>query len=298
MVRAAVAVDPVSWTLVPGTKTALIRLDQFSTGAADDLKKAVGAAREAGADRLVLDLRGNPGGYVNEADAVASQFLKSGTVFVERAADGHETTHPVAPGGVATDLPLIVLVDGGTASSAEIVSGAIQDGPGADRRHQDVRDRDGPRRVPAHRRVGPAGRDRRVADARWPQDLARGDRPGCRRRAGQRRRAARSRGCRQADPGRGRRDQGSAARARTEPRRGHLDARPAAADRRGPSRPGPIRELSPRTRALHYERGTLTPRHRGMAWSETSRSGHGRAIMTPSTRLPRRPSAGCMASPT
>jgi carboxyl-terminal processing protease len=128
MVRAAVAVDPVSWTLVPGTKTALIRLDQFSTGAADDLKKAVGEAREAGADRLILDLRGNPGGYVNEADAVASQFLKSGTVFVERAADGHETTHPVATGGVATDLPLVVLVDGGTASSAEIVSGAIQDG--------------------------------------------------------------------------------------------------------------------------------------------------------------------------
>ena len=84
MVRAAVAVDPVSWTLVPGTKTALIRLDQFSTGAADDLKKALGQAREAGADRLVLDLRGNPGGYVNEADAVASQFLKSGTVFIER----------------------------------------------------------------------------------------------------------------------------------------------------------------------------------------------------------------------
>jgi carboxyl-terminal processing protease len=127
MIRAAVAVDPVSWTLVPGTKTALIRLDQFSTGAADDLKKALGQAREAGADRLVLDLRGNPGGYVNEADAVASQFLKNGTVFVERSADGKETTHPVTPGGTATDLPLIVLVDGGTASSSEIVSGAIQD---------------------------------------------------------------------------------------------------------------------------------------------------------------------------
>jgi len=74
-----------------------------------------------------LDLRGNPGGYVNEADAVASQFLKNGTVFVERSADGKETTHPVTPGGTATDLPLIVLVDGGTASSSEIVSGAIQD---------------------------------------------------------------------------------------------------------------------------------------------------------------------------
>ena len=127
MVRADVAVDPVSWTLVPGSRTALIRLEQFSTGAADDLIKAIGLARGGGADRIVLDIRGNPGGYVNEADAVASQFLKTGLVFIERAADGHETTHPVKPGGVATDLPLVVMVDGGTASSSEIVSGAIQD---------------------------------------------------------------------------------------------------------------------------------------------------------------------------
>jgi len=127
MVRADVAVAPVSWTMVPGTRTAFIRLDQFSAGAADNLKSVLGEARKAGADRLILDLRGNPGGYVNEADAVASQFLKSGTVFIERAADGHETTHSVTPGGFATDLPLVVLVDGGTASSSEIVSGALQD---------------------------------------------------------------------------------------------------------------------------------------------------------------------------
>jgi C-terminal peptidase (prc) len=127
MIRADVAVTPVSWALVPGTRTALIRLDQFSQGAADDLKGVLGEVRKAGADRIVLDLRGDPGGYVNEAEAVASQFLKSGLVFIERAADGHETTHPVALGGLATDLPLVVLVDGGTASSAEIVSGALQD---------------------------------------------------------------------------------------------------------------------------------------------------------------------------
>ncbi len=127
MVRADVAVAPVSWTLVPGTRTALIRLDQFSQGAADDLKGVLGEVRAAGADRIVLDLRGNPGGYVNEADAVASQFLKSGIVFIEHAADGNETKHPVTPGGLATDLPLVVLVDGSTASSSEIVSGALQD---------------------------------------------------------------------------------------------------------------------------------------------------------------------------
>jgi carboxyl-terminal processing protease len=127
MVRADVAVAPVSWTLVPGTRTALIRFDQFSQGSADDLKAVLEEVRTAGADRIVLDLRGNPGGYVNEADAVASQFLKSGVVFIERAADGHETTHAVTSGGLATDLPMVVLVDGSTASSAEIVSGALQD---------------------------------------------------------------------------------------------------------------------------------------------------------------------------
>ena len=167
MVRADVAIDPVSWTLVPGTKTALIRLDQFSAGAADDLKAVLGEVRTAGADRLILDLRGNPGGYVNEADAVASQFLKSGLVFIERGADGKETKHEVQPGGLATDLPLVVLVDAGTASSSEIVTGrAPGRRPGADRRGQDLRHRDGPRRIPAVGQLGPAGRHGRVAHAR------------------------------------------------------------------------------------------------------------------------------------
>jgi carboxyl-terminal processing protease len=127
MIRADVAVAPVSWALVPGTKTALIRLDQFSTGAGDQLKAVLTDVRAAGADRIVFDLRGDPGGYVNEADAVASQFLASGLVFIERDSSGRETQHPVTPGGLATDLPMVVLVDGGTASSAEIVAGALQD---------------------------------------------------------------------------------------------------------------------------------------------------------------------------
>ena len=127
IIRADVPIQPVSWTIVPGSTTALIRLDQFSNGAADDMVKALDAAREQGADRIVLDLRGNPGGYVNEAVGIASQFLKSGVVYVERDADGKETTHEVSPDGVATDLPLVVMVDQNTASSSEIVSGALQD---------------------------------------------------------------------------------------------------------------------------------------------------------------------------
>jgi carboxyl-terminal processing protease len=127
IVRADVPIEPVAWTMVPGSKTALIRLEQFSAGAADDMVQALQDARAAGADRVVLDLRANPGGYVNEAVGIASQFLTSGIVYIERNNAGERTEHPVSPGGVATDLPLVVLVDGSTASSAEIVSGAVQD---------------------------------------------------------------------------------------------------------------------------------------------------------------------------
>ena len=127
IVRADVPIEPVTWALVPGSKTALIRLEQFSAGAADDMVKALKDARAAGADRIVLDLRGNPGGYVNEAVGVASQFLSSGIVYIERNADGDREEHQVSPDGVATDLPVVVVVDGTTASSSEIVSGALQD---------------------------------------------------------------------------------------------------------------------------------------------------------------------------
>ena len=97
IVRADVAEVVVSWAMVPGTKTAFLRLDQFSHGAADEVKAALGEIKAAGADRLIFDLRGNPGGYVNEAVGVASQFLSSGDVYVERDAAGHETRHPVSP---------------------------------------------------------------------------------------------------------------------------------------------------------------------------------------------------------
>lgn len=125
--RADVPIESVSWAMVPGSRTALLRLDSFSNGSADDVVIALKAIKAAGADRLVLDLRGNPGGFVNEAVGIASQFIGSGEVYIERDADGKETHHPVSPDGVALDLPLVVLVDQGTASSAEILSGALQD---------------------------------------------------------------------------------------------------------------------------------------------------------------------------
>ena len=127
VVRDDVHIEPVSWSMVPGTKTAVLRLEQFSTGAADELHKALEEIDKAGAERLVFDLRGNPGGYVNEAVAIASEFLPSGTVYQERNAQGETKATEVKPGGIATTIPMVVLVDEGSASAAEIVSGAIQD---------------------------------------------------------------------------------------------------------------------------------------------------------------------------
>ncbi len=117
----------VSWTMVPGRTIALIRLDQFATGATKAVKDAIEGAKAEGATAIILDLRGNPGGYVNEAVGVASQFVGDGTVYRSVDASGQEKEIPVQPGGLWTSGPLVVLTDGSTASSAEIVTGAIQD---------------------------------------------------------------------------------------------------------------------------------------------------------------------------
>jgi carboxyl-terminal processing protease len=117
----------VEWSMVPGQKTALIRLDQFATGATKGVEDAIKAAKADGATGIILDLRGNPGGYVNEAVGVASQFVGDGIVYRSVDASGVEKDIPVEPGGLWTSGPLVVLTDGNTASSAEIVTGAIQD---------------------------------------------------------------------------------------------------------------------------------------------------------------------------
>jgi carboxyl-terminal processing protease len=125
--RAPVTLPVVEWAMVSGTHIADIRIDQFSDGATKTLVTVLKAAETAGASSVVLDLRGNPGGLVSEAVGVASQFLGSGDVYQTRDASGHQTAAPVQPGGVAPTIALVVLVDHGTASSAEIVASAIQD---------------------------------------------------------------------------------------------------------------------------------------------------------------------------
>lgn len=127
IVRAQISVPAVSWAMIPGTKTADIRIEEFSAGVADDMKGALLAAQDAGATAVVLDLRDNPGGYVDQAIGVASVFIASGTVYEEKDATGTVKDVPVKPGERATDIPLVVLVNVGSASASEIVAGALQD---------------------------------------------------------------------------------------------------------------------------------------------------------------------------
>jgi carboxyl-terminal processing protease len=115
--RAQVNVPLVGWGMVPGTHVADIALVEFSTGATDQVKTAIAEATKAGATSLVLDLRGNPGGYASEATSVASQFLTEGTVYIEQDANGKNTNITVDSSQPHTNLPLVVLVDHNSASS-------------------------------------------------------------------------------------------------------------------------------------------------------------------------------------
>jgi carboxyl-terminal processing protease len=125
--RAPISVPAVSWAMVPGTKAAMIRVSEFSQGASQEAVQAIRAAEAAGATGIVLDLRSDPGGLVDEAVDLTSQFVDTGNVYIRQLADGSKIPVPVKKGGTALKVPLVLLVDYGTASSAEIVAGALQD---------------------------------------------------------------------------------------------------------------------------------------------------------------------------
>lgn len=125
--RGEINIPAAVWTMVPGTDAAVIRLNQFSANLNDELVKAVTEAQAAGATKLIVDVRNNPGGLLDQAIKVTSQFLKDGNVLIQEDADGKRQIFEVEPGGIATDIPLVVMINRGSASAAEIFAGAIQD---------------------------------------------------------------------------------------------------------------------------------------------------------------------------
>ena len=126
--RAEIDVPAASWNLIPGTDVAHLKLASFSDNSAAELDGAISEAREGGARRFVLDLRDNPGGWGDQAQEVAARFLPAGSrTYIQRDADGNEEEGIVPGDAEPLDVPVVVLVNVGSASSAEMVAGALKD---------------------------------------------------------------------------------------------------------------------------------------------------------------------------
>jgi len=115
-----------------GVRIAYIALTRFGDNTNGDWVQAVDEilTNERTKGKLagmVFDLRNNPGGYLDGAVFIASEFLKGGTVVSQVNSDGTRENYPVDRKGKLLDIPLVVLVNGGSASAAEIVSGALRD---------------------------------------------------------------------------------------------------------------------------------------------------------------------------
>lgn len=133
--REVVRIPPGTYQMLPGG-IGLLQLDEFSSVAMEEVKKWIPAMLDQGMKALVLDLRYNGGGLLSEAQRVAELFLPAGKVVVStegpnpnKPGETHSETLSTrnAKPALPADMPLVVLVGNGTASAAEIVSGALQD---------------------------------------------------------------------------------------------------------------------------------------------------------------------------
>ncbi len=130
IIREKIQIDPVTYYGMIDNKTGYLRLSSFTEGCSDLMKKAILELRDKkGARQLVIDLRSNPGGLLGEAVKVTNLFVNHGQEIVStkgKVSQWDKTYHATEQ-PVDTVMPLIVLVNSGSASASEIVAGAIQD---------------------------------------------------------------------------------------------------------------------------------------------------------------------------
>ncbi len=110
-----------------GRKVGVVELVGFSAGAHGFLRREVDELLDQGAKGIVLDLRGNGGGLLKEAVLVSSIFIEDGEIVSVRGRSRPERTNEAEGDAIAEDIPVVVLVDGGSASASEIVTGALRD---------------------------------------------------------------------------------------------------------------------------------------------------------------------------
>jgi carboxyl-terminal processing protease len=126
VVRAVINVPSVdSRDIAPGVL--YVRIYDFGEHTADDFHTALNQGIQRGDSKILLDLRSNPGGFVSASDSVVSEFVRSGLTVTLVGRDGKHEDHKVTGTGLAFTQRLAVLVDGQTASAAEITAGALKD---------------------------------------------------------------------------------------------------------------------------------------------------------------------------
>jgi carboxyl-terminal processing protease len=125
IVRAVIEVPSVIFEM--RDEIAYIAITNFSERTAGELLLVMADMAQQGAEGIIVDLRGNLGGTLNSAVDVTSFFLREGVVVEVVDNEGHRDVYSVKPGGVITDLPMVVLVDEYSASGSEVVVGALQD---------------------------------------------------------------------------------------------------------------------------------------------------------------------------
>jgi carboxyl-terminal processing protease len=128
IIRAAIRLPSVNYrVLEEDPSIGYLQLVRFSAESDNEVREALVALQEQGVQRLILDLRQNVGGLRDAAVDVSDHFLDQGPVLYQMSKDEDERVFSATEETLAADMPLVVLVDGGTASAAEIVAGALQD---------------------------------------------------------------------------------------------------------------------------------------------------------------------------
>ena len=129
LVLSEVDVKAVPFYSMVGKETGYIVLSQFNAKASAETKDALVQLKKEGAKNIILDLRGNPGGLLNEAVNICNLFVRQNEVIVTTKSknDKYNNTYKTQKAPVDIEIPLVVLVDGKSASASEIVAGALQD---------------------------------------------------------------------------------------------------------------------------------------------------------------------------
>ena len=127
--RARIEVPSVSWSPIPNTDISYIKISQFTASVDRELEVALREISEAQTNQgIILDLRNNPGGFLQQAIQANSQFLPKGDlILIETDANQNQTVHRSRGLGYAREMPLVVLINEGTASAGEITAGALKE---------------------------------------------------------------------------------------------------------------------------------------------------------------------------